>query len=168
MQNKAIYLCGFMGCGKTTIGRRLAKMLGKDFTDLDNYIKDREGMEISEIFEKHGEQYFRKAETKALEELSQKSGVIATGGGALLSDENGRIAKDAGVVFFIDTPFEMCYVRIRNDVTRPIAYNSTKEELRARFEQRRPKYIKNSHYTIKGTGGPEAIANNIIEIYNMA
>ncbi|MDE6148922.1 MAG: shikimate kinase [Ruminococcus sp.] len=161
----AIYLCGFMGCGKSTVGKQLAKKLGKKYTDLDFYIVKQEGMKIPEIFEKYGEAYFRKSETKGLMELSETGGVIATGGGALLSEENGETAKKSGLVIFIDTSFDTCYERIKGDKNRPIAYNSTKEQLKERFDYRRPLYLKNSHYAVSGKGSPLAIVNKIIEIY---
>ena len=164
-KNCAVYLCGFMGCGKSTVGKLLAKKLGKKYTDLDIYIVEQEGMKIPEIFEKYGEAYFRIAETKGLIELAEAGGVIATGGGALLSEENGETAKKAGLVIFIDTAFETCYQRIKDDKNRPIAYNSTKEQLKERFDFRRPLYLKNSHYAVSGKGSPLAIVQRIIDIY---
>lgn len=164
-KDRAVYLCGFMGCGKSTVGKLLAQKLGKKYTDLDFYIVNQEGMKIPEIFEKYGEEYFRKAETAGLVKLAQGGGVIATGGGALLSDENGRIAKEAGLVIFIDTPFEVCYNRIKGDKNRPIAYNSTKEQLKERFDYRHHLYMKNSHYAVSGKGSPLTVVQRIIEIY---
>ena len=165
MSESAIYLCGFMGCGKTTVGKKLAKMLNKELIDLDAYIVEKEGMNIPEIFEKYGEPYFRAVETAGLKELAQEGGIIATGGGALLSDENGEVAKSAGLVIFIDTPFEVCYERIKDDPNRPIAFNSTEQELRERFDYRRPLYIRNSHFSVNGQGTSKAIALRIKDIY---
>ena len=159
----AIYLCGFMGCGKTTIGKIIAKKLGKKLIDLDTYIEEKENMKIPEIFEQKGEDYFRQKETQALAELKKTGAVVATGGGALLSEKNGSIAKNSGLVFYIDTPFQFCYNRIKDDKNRPIAYNSTKDELQERYNYRRPLYQKNSHYTISGKGSPMAVATRIID-----
>ena len=72
-----VFLCGFMGCGKSTVGRILANLLGINFVDMDKYIEDKENMTIAEIFEQKGEQYFRMLETKAIEELSQNQMIIA-------------------------------------------------------------------------------------------
>lgn len=152
-----------MGCGKSTVGRLLAKRLGSAFTDLDTYIERKEGMKIPEIFEKHGEEYFRGAETKALQELGAAGGVVATGGGALLSDENAAIAAENGVTVFIDTPFKVCYGRIKGDKNRPIAYNSTREQLLERFEYRRPIYMKNSRVTVDGSATPMGIVTQIMK-----
>ena len=160
--NKSIYLCGFMGCGTTTVGTVLAKKLGKDYLDLDEYIEKKENLTIPQIFKKFGEPYFREKETQALQALENTGAVIATGGGALLSDKNGEVAKNAGVVFFIDTPFKTCYNRIKGDKNRPIAYNSTMQQLKERYDCRRPLYIKNSHFSISGKGSPTAIAQRII------
>ena len=81
---RPIYLCGFMGCGKSTVGRRLASSLKCSFTDMDSYIEKEEGRSIREIFETDGEEYFRNLETETIKKLGNKKGVIATGGGALL------------------------------------------------------------------------------------
>ncbi|WP_124100857.1 shikimate kinase [Ruminococcus sp. Marseille-P6503] len=163
MNRKTVYLCGFMGCGKSTIGRLLAKRLGTGFTDLDTYIEKKEGLRIPEIFEKYGEDHFRAAETEALEELGAAGGVVATGGGALLSDANAQTAANNGTAIFIDTPFEICYGRIKGDKNRPIAYNSTKEQLLERFEYRRPLYMKNSRAAVDGSGTPLGIVEQIMK-----
>lgn len=162
---KPIFLCGFMGCGKSTVGRILAKKLGCGCVDLDKYIEDGEGMKIPEIFAKKGEPYFRELETKALAEFGSKGGIAATGGGALLTEKNGETAKKAGMVVFIDTDFDICYNRIKDDPHRPLAYNSTKEQLRERFDHRRPLYMANSHFRVEGKGSPAAIADSICELY---
>lgn len=162
---KPVFLCGFMGCGKSTVGKILAKKIGCECIDLDKYIEDTEGMTIPEIFDKKGEPYFRAAETKALAAFADIGGVVATGGGTLLSDENGETAKKAGMVVFIDTHFNTCYERIKDDPHRPIAYNSTKEQLQERFDQRRPLYAAHSHYQISGGYPPVVIASKIEKLY---
>lgn len=159
---KPIFLCGFMGCGKSTIGKLLAKKTGRSFVDLDIYIEELEQMTIPEIFEAKGESFFRACESKAIADFSGTGGVIATGGGAMLSKENGDTAKKSGVVVFIDTPFETCYQRIKGDKNRPIAFNSTREQLLERFEYRRPLYIQNSGCTVNGGGTPMEIAAEIL------
>lgn len=165
-KKRSIYLCGFMGCGKSTVGLMLAKKLGKRYVDLDSYITEKEKMSISQIFEKYGEKYFRQRESQALAELKSANAVIATGGGALLSDKNGEIAKTSGLVIFIDTPFDVCYNRIKGDPNRPIAYNSTKTQLEKLFDMRRPLYIQNSHDAVNGKTSPIKISEKIIEIFN--
>ena len=147
---RPIFLCGFMGCGKSTVGKILAKKMGCQCVDLDKYIENTAGMSIPEIFDKYGEEHFRKLETEALAAFADIGGVVATGGGALLSEENGKVAKRSGMVVFIDTYFNTCYGRIKNDPNRPIAYNSTREQLLERFDYRRPLYLAHSHYVISG------------------
>ncbi len=165
MKNVPVYLCGFMGCGKSTVGKLLAKKLGTECLDLDDYIEKSEAMSIPDIFEQKGEAYFRAAETQALKDLAGECKVIATGGGALLSEENGALAKNAGLAVFIDTDFETCYARIKDDPHRPIAYNSTKEQLRERFDSRRPLYKAHSNCIVSGDLRPIEIADEIVKIY---
>ena len=147
-KNKPIFLCGFMGSGKTTIGKRIAKELSCEFTDMDDYIVSIENKSIAEIFKDSGEEYFRNLETNVIKSFKNKTGVIATGGGALLRDENARYAKEIGTVVYLDVRFNTCYVRIKDDKNRPIAAASTRDELYKRFKQRRPIYIKNSDFSI--------------------
>ena len=162
---RPIFLCGFMGCGKSTVGKILAKRLKCRCVDLDGYIEKQEGMSIPEIFEKKGEPYFREKETEALAAFRDIGGVVATGGGALLSDKNGETAMNAGMVVFIDTDFGVCYDRIKDDPHRPIAASSTREQLKARFDDRRPKYSAHSHYAIAGEYPPLVIAVKIERLY---
>ena len=162
-KNKPVFLCGFMGCGKTTIGELLAKRLGTSFIDLDDNIEEQEGMTIPEIFAQKGEPYFRERESRALAELPVSAAVVATGGGTLLRRENGDLAKSLGTVVFIDTPFEVCYERIKDDPHRPIAASSTKEQLKDRFEQRRPLYTENSEFAVNGSAAPIQIVNEITD-----
>lgn len=161
---KPIFLCGFMGCGKSTVGKLLAKRLGCEFYDLDDYIEKKSGMKIPEIFETYGESHFRELETAAIGDFCGKSGVIATGGGALLSEKNAQAANEYGVTVFIDTPFEICYHRIKDDPHRPIAYNSTKEQLFQRFSDRYPLYKAHSSIICSGSGTPEQVALRLLEL----
>ncbi len=161
---KTVFLCGFMGCGKSTVGKVAAGSLGAQFIDLDEYIEQQEDMSIPVIFSQKGEQYFRDCETKAIKQFGEKPSVVATGGGAMLREENAEAAQKAGVVIFIDTEFETCYERIKDDPHRPIAYNSTKEQLKERFDQRRPLYQAHSQFTIDGSLPPAQMAKKIKEI----
>lgn len=160
---KTIYLCGFMGCGKSTIGKIISKKVGLEFYDLDTYIENKCGMKIPEIFEKFGEEHFRRLETDAIKEFQSKSGIVATGGGAMLSKENSESANKNGLVIFIDTDFEICYDRIKDDPNRPIAFNSTKDELLERFEKRYPLYKSHSVFSVNGNNTPLQIAQEIVD-----
>lgn len=162
--NKPIFLCGFMGSGKTTIGKRLANELVCEFTDMDDYIESQEGKSIAQIFKDSGEEYFRNLETALIRSFENKTGVIATGGGALLRDENAGCAKEIGTVVYIDVRFNTCYMRIKDDKNRPIAASSTRDELYERYKQRKPIYEKNSDFSVDGNHGALSVAKNIIEI----
>ena len=152
-----------MGCGKTTVGKVAARMLGVSFIDLDEFIEQQEGMTIPVIFSKKGEDYFRDCETEAIKHFDGKPAVVATGGGAMLREVNAQAAQNVGRVVFIDTDFEVCYERIKNDPHRPIAYNSTKQQLKERYEQRRPLYEAHSQYTVDGSLSPAQMAQKIKE-----
>lgn len=157
-----VFLCGFMGCGKTTVGKILAKKLGCSFCDSDDIIVEKVGMTIPKIFSQKGEPYFRKVEAETIKELCGREVVVACGGGAMLDPETAEYALKAGKVAFIDVDFETCYNRICNDSNRPIAASSTKESLYKRFCDRREIYIKHSSFTIAGNDTPLNTADKII------
>ena len=94
-----LILCGFMGCGKTTVGRRLAALSGRELVDMDAYIEKEQGKTVREIFAALGESAFRQMETDAARALSQKNGlVIASGGGTVLNPENVRLLRQSGKI----------------------------------------------------------------------
>ena len=106
-EKQNVVLTGMPGCGKSTIGKRLASQLSKRFIDTDEEILKQIGISIPEFFERYGESKFREIETKIIKELSAvQNAVIATGGGAILNTANIDFLKENGVVFFIDRPFE--------------------------------------------------------------
>ncbi len=160
---KSIYLCGFMGCGKSTIGKVLARKNGCGFIDMDDYIVEHEGMSIPQIFAEKGEKYFRDTETAVIRELADKNAVIACGGGAMLKKENSEIASEAGIVVYIDIPFEVCYGRISGDTNRPLVVNNSKEQLEEIYNGRVPVYRENSDVSVDGVGSAEEIAARIAE-----
>ncbi len=156
-----IFLCGFMGCGKTTVGKLAAKKLGCGFCDSDDIIVETQGMSIPEIFEEKGEPYFRSAEADVIRSLCGKKTVVACGGGAMLNPDSAKTAAESGAVIFLDVNFETCYARIRGDRNRPIAAASTKEELRQRFDARHEIYMKHSTIRIDANGSPMETAELI-------
>lgn len=158
-----IYLCGFMGCGKSTTGKLLAQKAGLKFTDLDDYIEEKEGMSIPEIFSQKGEPYFREREAQAVKELSAENSVVACGGGTIINDNSARIARENGTVFFLDIPFETCYDRIKDDAHRPLVANNTKEQLHEIFSKRHDIYMKNSTLAIDADKTPALICEDIIK-----
>ena len=109
---RKIYLVGFMGCGKSAIGRRLSYFLKMPYYDMDHEIVRQQGMTIPEIFEKYGEDRFREIETEFLENFRNEACIIATGGGVAMKEENRRIMRRTGLVFFLDATFDDIYMRI--------------------------------------------------------
>ena len=120
MQERAIVLSGFMGCGKTTVGKALAEALSRPFCDLDDEIARRAGMPIPRIFDALGEDIFRQLEREALGSLPSLEGfVVASGGGAFTFPDNWEAAKEHALVVFLDADFPTCYHRVK-DSDRPI------------------------------------------------
>lgn len=146
---RKIYLVGFMGCGKSLIGRRLSFQLKMPYYDMDQEIVRQQGMTIPEIFAQHGEAYFRQLETEFLQNFRDEACIISTGGGVAMNAANRKILRQTGLVFFLDATFEDIYKRIRNDVNRPIVQRSTKEELESLYYDRRKFYRQASHIRVK-------------------
>lgn len=126
---KHVFLIGFMGSGKTSLGKLLAKKLNFDFLDTDRHIEEQENCSIQEIFNSKGESYFRELEHQLLKNISQskKATVFSTGGGMPIFNENLYIMKEKGIVIFLNVPLGMLYFRLKNDTTRPLL--SSKENL---------------------------------------
>lgn len=147
-----IVLCGFMGCGKSSIGKLLAKELGAGFVDLDDYIENEQGISVPDIFKLKSENAFRDMEHDAIVRLGRSSGIIlATGGGALTFERNIAPAKKNGVVVFLNPGFEACYKRIAN-TDRPIVRANSKEALRKLYKTREPAYKRAADYEIAVSG----------------
>ncbi len=163
----SIYLCGFMGCGKSHVGRILASKLGIKLVDLDKYIVDAEKMTIPEIFDKFGEPHFRVLEAQYIKELSNGY-VVATGGGALLNDETAKFAKQSGISVYINTSFETCYARIKGDKNRPLVMKNTPEQLEELYNKRAPIYRKNSTFMVNGNTRDTIIAEEIAKLSHIS
>ena len=146
---KKIYLVGFMGSGKSALGRRLSYNLKMPYYDMDHEIVRQQGMSIPEIFERYGEEYFRDLETAFLRNFRNEACIIATGGGVAIREENRKIMRKSGLVFFLDATFEDIYMRIRHDKNRPIVQRTSKEELHALYSNRRRYYREAAHIIVK-------------------
>lgn len=140
-----------MGAGKTTLGRQLAKMLGRHFYDSDHYICERTGVSIPTIFELEGESGFRQRETAALEELSQESGIIlATGGGAVTQAINREILKTRGTVIYLHASPTILLQRTQHDSNRPLLQVANPlAALEALYQIRDPLYRETAHLIIE-------------------
>lgn len=146
---KRIYLVGYMGCGKTAIGKRLSFATRLPFYDMDAEIVRKTGMTIPEIFERYGEAHFRQLETEFLREFRDERCIIATGGGVAMKEENRHIMRATGLVFFLNAPFRDIWRRISTDKNRPIVQRSTREELEALYNSRKPNYLASAHIRVE-------------------
>lgn len=118
---KNIFLIGFMGCGKSTIARILSEKLGVTQVEMDEQIVQEQGMPITEIFEKYGEERFRDIETDLVRRLQAKNGVVVScGGGAVLREENRRMMKESGAIVWLTAQPETILERVKHSVDRPV------------------------------------------------
>jgi len=142
LQKSQVILVGPMGAGKSTIGRMLARALKFDFFDSDNEVVNRSGADIPWIFDMEGEEGFRLRETNMIELLTKKDHVvIATGGGAVLREENRHHLTQKGIVVYLKTSVERQFLRTRRDKNRPLLQNgNSKQILIDLFAQRDPIY----------------------------
>lgn len=147
-----------MGAGKTTIGRLLARQLGRDFYDSDVEIERKTGVKIPLIFELEGEAGFRKRETSIIEELSQLNNVIvATGGGAVLLPENRAFLKNNGKIIYLRGKVSDLYQRTRNDKSRPLLQGcNIRQKLEQLYHERDPIYTTLADYIVD-TGAQSAL-----------
>ncbi|MEC5399125.1 shikimate kinase [Uliginosibacterium sp. H1] len=121
IQHGNIYLIGLMGSGKTTIGRMLARRLGRRFLDSDHEIEQRTGVKVPVIFELEGEAGFRQREAQTIAELTQEAGIVlATGGGAVVTPANRQALSESGWVVYLDVPPAVLFERTRHDGNRPL------------------------------------------------
>lgn len=137
---KNIYLVGFMGSGKSTVGKLMAEKFGIKFVDIDKEVERQTGMKIRDIFEKFGEKYFREMEKKKLMEFIGKRGyVVSTGGGLGADREIMEVMKKSGIVVWIDAKIETVLNRCKNDTERPLL-KLPFEQLKMLFEKRKEVY----------------------------
>lgn len=164
MRQKNIILCGFMGCGKSTVGALLAKKNGMSFIDLDSYIEKKQNKTISEIFEESGEEHFRMLEREAARELSEKRGIIlAAGGGTLTFRENVDILHKSGIIILLDVPVEKIASRLKNDTTRPLLNREDRENaMRELYNKRLPLYRDAADIIINADQSPMSICMDIM------
>lgn len=162
-----IFLVGFMGAGKSSVGLALSRRLGWPFEDLDDRIEARERRSIEEIFRQFGEPGFRRIEHAALHSLIQGLGsssrVVALGGGAFAQTPNAALLGEAGFpVIFLDAPVEELFRRCQEQqLNRPLRRNL--EEFRGLYEARRPCYLKASLRIETGGKDVESVAWEVIE-----
>ena len=151
---KNLFLVGPMGAGKSAVGRHLARLLHLEFVDSDEEIETRTGVDIPFIFEKEGEEGFRKREVKVIDELSQREGVVlATGGGAIADPESRSRLGARGFVVYLHTSVKQQLERTQRRRKRPLLENGDKEKvLRELMEERDPLYREISDLIIETDG----------------
>ncbi|TKG88758.1 shikimate kinase [Puteibacter caeruleilacunae] len=162
-----IYLIGYMGSGKTTLGRRLAEMLNLSFLDMDKFIEEKYFRSIPQIFAEEGEDGFRDKEHKALKEVAGFHDVIiSTGGGAPCFFDNMDIMNNSGVTFYLDIPADELAKRLmKSKNERPLIKGKSEEELIAFIDEtlrKRNEFYKQAHYCVYGRNiQPEEIIEHL-------
>lgn len=157
-----IVLCGFMGCGKTSVGKQLSLKTGLNFIDTDHYIEKISGLSISEIFKVYGEAHFRNLEKICVKTVSSsESAIISTGGGVILDEKNVFYLKQNGKIFYLDAPIEVLTARLISDSTRPLIKN--KSSIQKLFENRKEKYFNAADFIINANQNFDAICKDIID-----
>jgi len=159
-----LYIIGFMGAGKTTIGQKLSQDLHMPVFDTDQLVEQAEGRTISEIFAEKGEVYFRDKESETLLKTKSMKGIITTGGGIILRKENRDFIRTTGTSIFLKCNIEKIMERIQNDTTRPLVVNKSLEEVNALYESRKQIYENTAKVTIDTTHlNIEATVNEIMK-----
>jgi shikimate kinase len=166
MSPQNLFLVGPMGAGKSAVGRHLARMLHLTFVDSDDEIESRTGVDIAFIFEKEGEEGFRKREAKAIDELSSQDGIVlATGGGAVMNPENRNFLGARGFVVYLFTTVDQQVARTRKGRERPMLANGDSRQILEELMQiRDPLYREIADLTVQTDGRKvKAVAAEIME-----
>jgi len=156
-KNRNIILIGYMGSGKSTVGRKAARAVEYNFLDTDALIEKEEGMTIAKLFEEKGEPYFREKETETIRNLiaEPKGNIIATGGGLPMKEGNAELLKELGTVIYLKAGTDTLMKRLSGDTARPLLKNG---DLREKIE------------TMLAIRGPvyEATADLVLQTDNMS
>ena len=164
MLDRQIYLIGMPGSGKSSLGRRAARETGLPFTDLDSWIEERAGITIPEIFEKYGEESFRRMETGALAFLTrERPGIIAPGGGAAMAPENRKIMRAWGSILLLDRPLEQILADLRTE-NRPLLQENPEEQLQELYDKRMPVYREAADVRIPNSGDYQTALNLLVRV----
>lgn len=166
MDDRNIFLVGMMGAGKTTVGKALARRLGRTFVDCDREIVERTGVPIATIFEIEGEEGFRRRESQVLAELAGRRGtVVATGGGAVLAEANRRAMRASGTVIYLRVALDHLHERTRRDTARPLlATGDRRATLRDLLDKRDPLYREAADLVVdSGAQSPATLAQRVID-----
>ncbi|KEO91200.1 shikimate kinase [Erythrobacter longus] len=155
--DRPVVLVGLMGVGKSTVGRRLAEMLGSDFVDADDAIEDAAQRSIAEIFEEFGEAYFRDGERRVIARLIEEGGgVIATGGGAFVDPETRSLILERAIAVWIDTDIDILVERTSRRNTRPLLRNGNPKEILTRLYNEREPFYSQAQIRVESKNAPHA------------
>ena len=153
--DRPVVLIGLMGAGKSTVGRRLAAIMGRDFVDADDAIEDAAQRKISEIFEEFGEAYFRDGERRVIARLMEEnSGVIATGGGAFVDPETRALILETGIAVWIDCDVDTLVERTSRRGHRPLLNTGNPREILTRLLNERGPLYAEAPVRVKSNEGP--------------
>jgi shikimate kinase len=168
MEKRNIILIGFMGAGKSTVGKLLSKKLGKKFLDTDEIVEKKMSLTISQIFEKYGEAYFRDIESQVVKEVSTVGNqVISLGGGAILRDENVRILKEKGVLIYLNVPLSELKKRLRGVQDRPLLkVEDAEAQVEKIFTSRKKRYEEVADFIVDGNKPVMEVVNEIRKVIN--
>jgi shikimate kinase len=168
-QTENIYLIGLMGAGKTTIGRQLAKAIHAPFYDSDKAIEEQTGVDIPTIFEYEGEEGFRIREQNMIQELTQINGIVlATGGGAILTEANRLALKENGFVVYLQCSVDKILQRTKRDNQRPLLdTKNPRERIEALFAEREALYLSCADFKIETSSmQSKSVVQSILNEYN--
>jgi shikimate kinase len=162
-----IFLVGFMGAGKSSVGRAVAELIGFDFLDLDEIIESRAGKTISAIFAEEGEAAFRRMEREAIIACGKRERtVVALGGGAYISEENRAVVRRLGKTVWLDCPLEICLKRTAGDDARPLLKGEA--EMKKLYESRLPFYSMADFVVKSADESIEETARRVVEMLDRA
>jgi len=166
LDRSSLVLTGYMGTGKTTVGRIVAQKLGREFVDMDALIEEREGQSVRELFERHGEEYFRARESQTCAELGKRVNlVIATGGGALLHPKNRAAFANAQIICLDASP-DAILARLRDSLDRPLlASPSPRARIQELLDERAEAYRQIQHHVATTNKSLDEVAEEIIALY---
>jgi len=165
--DRPIVLVGMMGVGKSTVGRKLAALLGLDFRDADEEIEAAAQMSVSEIFERFGEDYFRDGERRVIARLIEGGrAVIATGGGAFMQDETRKLILERGIAVWLDSDVDTLVQRVGRKDTRPLLRGGDPREIIARLKAEREPFYAEAPIHVSSGNGPhgEAVTRILQEL----
>lgn len=159
-----IVLCGFMGAGKTVVGKEIAKVMGRRFVDTDEMIEAEAKISIPAIFAARGEDYFRDLEFEACKKAAElKSAVVSTGGGAMTFQRNVDTIKKGSKVVFLDASFDVICERVGDGNSRPLFKN--RENAKKLYDERREKYLAAADFVVNGDISARKTALYIAELF---